>query len=90
MFVDEREMIYIFLLPSHSGSTPSHTGMSEDIWRPGGSIDRDAEGGEDGTDVASGWSVGNDGDSSQAQSNDPFGGSTANAGGKHIIENRDA
>lgn len=56
--------------------------MSDDIWRPGGSIDRD-EGGEEGsTDMGSGWgSVAND-ETSQAQSN-PFGDTNANAGGKH-------
>lgn len=65
----------------YGGSTPSHTGISDDIWRPGGSIDRDAEGGEDGADGGNAWSAGNDGaDSSQAQSNNPFGESSANAG----------
>jgi len=63
----------------YGGSTPSHTGISDDIWRPGGSIDRDAEGGEDASDMGSGWS--DAADSSQAQNN-PFGDSTASAGGK--------
>lgn len=59
--------------------------MSDDIWRPGGSIDRDSEGGEDGTDIGSGWSVaGTNDDTSQAQA-DPFGNPTANAGGKPIV-----
>jgi transcription elongation factor SPT5 len=29
---------------SYGSATPSHTGMSDDIWRPGGSIDRESDG----------------------------------------------
>merc|ERR1712238_63492 len=66
----------------YGGSTPSHTGISDDIWRPGGSIDQDAEGGEDGADGGNSWNPGNDsGDSSQAQNNNPFSESSTNAGG---------
>mmetsp|Transcript_35273 Transcript_35273/g.74493 ORF Transcript_35273/g.74493 Transcript_35273/m.74493 type:complete len:1028 (-) Transcript_35273:47-3130(-) len=64
----------------YGGSTPSHSGgMSEDIWRPGGSIDRDGENGEDGSDMGSGWG-GNDGDSNSQAQNNPFGEPTANSG----------
>ena len=38
--------------------TPSHSGISEDIWRPGGSIDRDPDFDDGaGTVAGSGWSV---------------------------------
>lgn len=62
----------------YGGSTPSHTGMSDDIWRPGGSIDQD--GGEDGTDIGSGWSVTNTNDDMSQANTNQFGDSAANDG----------
>ena len=57
--------------------------MSDDIWRPGGSLDRDADS-QMGTEMGSGWSSGANDENSQAQSN-PFGDSNINAGGKHYF-----
>ena len=55
--------------------------MSDDVWRPGGSID--ADGGDDDTEAGSGWnSAPADDDSSQAQSNNPFGDSNGTTGGE--------
>lgn len=54
-----------------SGATPSHTGMSDDIWRPGGSIDRDSDVGDDG------WTA----QSSSIKEDNPFEDSSVNAGG---------
>ncbi|KAL9190857.1 hypothetical protein ACHAXT_000563 [Thalassiosira profunda] len=68
--------------PMHGGSTPTHTGMSDDIWRPGGSIDREQEGPDDGgTVTGSVWSAAHTkDDNSMAQSTDPFGDTSATAG----------
>ena len=55
--------------------------MSEDIWRPGGSIDRDAEFGDDVTVAGSGWSVSQN--DSPPVPNNPFVNANDNAGGEH-------
>lgn len=56
---------------TNSGSTPSHTGVSDDIWKPGGSIDRADEPGDGAsTNMSAGWS-----------SAAPDAGSVAGAGG---------
>ena len=62
-----------------SGSTPSHTGITDDIWRPGGSIDRD---GDDATDAASAWteSAANDAGDSVAHTSTPFDSTANNTG----------
>jgi hypothetical protein len=66
------------------GSTPSHRGLSDDVWKPGGSIDRNHENGDDNmTDVGSGWSVAHD-NTSQVQNNS-FVDSNATTGGKHDV-----
>jgi hypothetical protein len=66
------------------GSTPSHRAVADDVWRPGGSIDRNHEAGDDNmTDVGSGWSVAPD-NSSQVQNNS-FVDSNATSGGKHDV-----
>lgn len=65
--------------PMHDGygATPSHSsGMSDDIWRPGGSIDREAEGVDE--SMNDGWGSGN-GNVIKKQENQ-FGGSSGNAG----------
>ena len=55
--------------------------MTDDVWKPGGSIDRIHDAGDDNmTDEISGWSVGFD-NSSQVQNNS-FVDSSATAGGK--------
>lgn len=56
---------------SYGSATPSHTGMSDDIWRPGGSIDREAEAGDDG------WSA----QVSSIKEDNPFEDSSVNTGG---------
>ena len=58
--------------------------MSDDIWRPGGSIDRDGEGGDEQTEVGSSWSAVGGNDTTPAESN-PFGDSGGNTGGKHRL-----
>ena len=55
--------------------------MTDDIWRPGGSIDRDNEGGDEGLDNGDGWGTSN-GNTTQEQDN-PFGESAGDTGGKH-------
>lgn len=67
----------------HRASTPSHRGISDDIWKPGGSIDRNHEVGDDGTDVGSGWSVANDNSSPAPKTS--FVNSNPTAGGKETI-----
>jgi hypothetical protein len=64
-----------------SGSIPSHSGMSDDIWRPGGSIDRDSDFGDDGTVAGSGWSVSQN--DSPPVPNNPFVNTTESAGGDY-------
>ena len=62
--------------PMHDGygsATPSHTGMSDDIWRPGGSIDRESDVGDQG------WSVQ---DSSSIKDDKPFEEASVNTGGE--------
>lgn len=71
------------ILSPDSGATPSHTDMSEDIWRPGGSLDRESEGGDDGMDDEDGWGTSNL-HSSQEQDH-PFGDSSGDNGGKLIF-----
>ena len=66
----------MFLI-SCRGSTPSHSGISEDIWRPGGSLDRDSDF-DDGTVAGSGW--GTDSENTRAQNN-PFATNNANKNG---------
>ena len=55
----------------YRSATPSHTGMSDDIWRPGGSIDRESAGAEDV------WSTQN----STIKDDNPFEDSSINTGG---------
>lgn len=61
---------------SYGSATPSHTSMSDDIWRPGGSIDREAEARDDG------WSA----QGSSIKEDNPFEDSSVVTGGMwHIV-----
>lgn len=80
--------------PMHGGATPMHDGMgggftpshptgNDDVWRPGGSVDRtpmhdgteDADG-TGGGDSGGGWGA-SDGNSGSQQSSDPFSGTSS-------------
>jgi len=82
--------------PMHGGATPMHDGMGggftpahgsggDDVWRPGGNIDRQAE--EDETvEASSGWGSTAE---STPQQNDTFASSTADTGGGWGSSNND-
>ena len=55
--------------------------MSDDIWRPGGSIDRDTDFGDDGTVAGSGWSVSQN--DAPPVPNNPFVNTNESTGGEH-------
>ena len=67
--------------PMHGGATPMHDGGGgEDVWRPGGAIDRTPM--HEGSMDADGNAIGDDwGASSGSQQADPFSGSTPADGG---------
>ncbi|CAB9498665.1 Putative transcription elongation factor SPT5 homolog [Seminavis robusta] len=58
--------------PLHGGATPAHDGGGDDVWRPGGGVDRDNEE-ENGTSNDDGWGTSNNDD------NDDGWGSNANS-----------